>query len=138
MPDLFDHVPPAPQRSRRVLPKVRAPLSELSSLSDARLARLLIELTHELRIRKGSYAGSQSGSELDQAIQEAARVLEAMVPKRAERVKRSAAADAGPTLQEAKRRAIRTALLAGVSPGQVAKHFGLSLKAVRKSLADDK
>jgi uncharacterized protein (DUF433 family) len=41
-------------------------------------------------------------------------------------------------LQEAKRKAIRTALQAGVSPGQVAKHFGLSLAAVRKALADGK
>ena len=50
-------------------------------------------------------------------------------------MKRSAAAAASPALQEAKRKAIRTALQAGVSPGQVAKHFGLSLAAVRQVLA---
>jgi transposase len=49
-------------------------------------------------------------------------------------MKRSTAAAAAPALQEAKRKAIRTALQAGVSPGQVAKHFGLSLRAVRQVL----
>ncbi|WP_246690488.1 hypothetical protein [Microvirga aerophila] len=39
-------------------------------------------------------------------------------------------------LQEGQRKAVRAALLAGVAPGQVAKHFGLSLAVVRKVLAD--
>jgi hypothetical protein len=41
-----------------------------------------------------------------------------------------------PLLQEPKRKAIRAALAAGVEPGQVAKHFGLPLAAVRKVLTD--
>jgi transposase len=49
-------------------------------------------------------------------------------------MKRSTAAAAGPALQEAERKAVRTALQAGVSPGQVAKHFGISLAAVRQVL----
>jgi len=140
IPDLFDHVPAAPQRSRRSLPKVGAPgapASELSNLPDARLARLLVEVARELQHRSGGRAGWQGRPELDQAIREAARVLEALMPKRAGKARRPGAADHGPTLQEAKRKAIRTALLAGVSPGQVAKHFGLSLAAVRKVLADE-
>ncbi len=39
-----------------------------------------------------------------------------------------------PPLQEPKRKAIRAALQAGVAPGQVARHFGLPLAAVRKVL----
>ena len=41
-----------------------------------------------------------------------------------------------PVLQEGQRKAVRAALLAGVAPTQVAKHFGLSLAAVRKVLAE--
>jgi transposase len=37
-------------------------------------------------------------------------------------------------LQEGQRKAVRAALLAGVAPNQVAKHFGLSLATVRKVL----
>jgi DNA-directed RNA polymerase specialized sigma24 family protein len=39
-------------------------------------------------------------------------------------------------LQEGQRKAVRAALLAGVAPGQVAKHFGLPLAAVRKVLTE--
>ena len=46
------------------------------------------------------------------------------------------AADAVPSLQEAKRKAIWVALQAGVAPSQVARHFGLPLAAVRKVLTD--
>jgi hypothetical protein len=103
-------------------------------MSNARLARHLIELTRELQKREASRAGRESRSELDQALQEALPALEALVPKRERRMKRSTPAAAAPALQEAKRKAIRTALQAGVSPGQVAKHFGLSLAAVRQVL----
>jgi hypothetical protein len=102
-------------------------------MSDARLARHLIELTRELQQRRAGRAGRNSWSELDRALQEALPALEALVPKRERRIKQSAAA-AAPALQEAKRKAIRTALQAGISPGQVAKHFGLSLAAVRQVL----
>ncbi len=103
-------------------------------MSNARLARHLIELTRELQKREASRAGRESRSELDQALQEALPALEALVPKRERRMKRSTPAAAAPALQEAKRKAIRTALQAGVSPGQVARHFGLSLAAVRQVL----
>jgi hypothetical protein len=103
-------------------------------MSNARLARYLIELTRELQQRKAGRAGRSSWSDLDRALQEALPALEALVPRRGKRMKRSTAAATAPTLQEAKRKAIRTALQAGVSPGQVAKHFGLSLAAVRQVL----
>ena len=130
-PDLFDHIPSMPQRARRALPKVVAPLPDIGSMSDARLAQLLVEAASELQRRTVSKAGHHR-PELDQALQQVAGILRAMMPKRTAR-----AADAAPALQEGKRKAIRTALQAGVAPGQVAKHFGLSLATVRKALTDE-
>ncbi len=135
--DLVDHMPSTPQHARKVLPKVVAPLSDISSLSDARLARVFVEATTEVQRPKGGKAGHQSRPELDQAIQVAAGILEAMIPKRNIRAKRTTRAGAGPSLQDGKRKAIRTALQAGVAPGQGAKHFGLPLAAVRKVLAGE-
>lgn len=134
--DLFDHVPAAPQRSRRMLPKVATPPLDLTSVPDARLGRLLVEVTTEVQRRWDRQSNSAGTPELKQATQEAARVLEAMLPRRPERAKRSTSAEAAPSLQPAKRQVIRKALQAGVSPGQVAKHFGLSLAAVREALAE--
>jgi len=135
-PDLFDHIPSMPQRARRALPKVVAPLPDIGSMSDARLAQLLVEAASELQRRTVSKAGHHR-PELDQALQQVAGILRAMMPQRAAREVRSRTADAAPPLQEGKRKAIRTALQAGVAPGQVAKHFGLSLATVRKALTDE-
>jgi hypothetical protein len=136
MPDLFDHMPSAPaQRPRRMLPQVKSPLPELTSMSDARLARLLKDLTAELTRRKNKGAGRESQPELDQAVQEAARVLDSLVPRQTRRTKQPKGADALSSLHDPKRKAIRAALLAGVAPGQVAKHFGLPLATVRKVLS---
>jgi hypothetical protein len=133
--DLFDYVPPAPaQHTRRTLPKVSSPEPELGKFSDTRLARLLHELTSELQRRKAESTGRESRPVLDQAIQDAACALESLVPRQAGRTRRSKRAHAAPSLQEPKRKAIRAALQAGVAPGQVAKHFGLPLAAVRKVL----
>ena len=135
IPDLFDHVPSAPIRRKwQTLPSVGASVRELGSLSDARLARLLHELTAELQRRKTSGTGRESRPELDQAIREAACALESLAPRQAGRTRHRKRADAVPPLQEPKRKAIRAALAAGVAPGQVAKHFGLPLAAVRKVL----
>jgi hypothetical protein len=120
-----------------VLPQLATPFPDLSHLSDARLARLLVDVTAEVKRRKSGEAGRPSHPELEDGIREAARVLEAMLPKRAGRDKQPRSAGAAPPLQEGKRKAIRTALQAGVAPGQVAKHFGLSLAAVRKALTDE-
>ena len=136
-PDLFDHMPSMPQRTQRALPKAVAPLPDVGSLSDARLARLLVEAASEVQRRKVSKVGRQSRPELDQALQEAEGILRATMPKRSGRRGGARTADAAPALQEGKRKAIRTALQAGVAPGQVARHFGLSLAAVRKALTDE-
>src|SRR5215217_6830171 len=69
--------------------------------------------------------------------QEVLGTLETCVRKQGRGPKRSSGADAVSSLQEPKRKAIRAALLAGVAPGQVAKHFGLPLAAVRKVLSED-
>jgi hypothetical protein len=133
--DLFDYVPSAPdQHTRRTLPKVTSLPPELGSLSDARLAQLLRELTAELQRRKAEGTGGKSQPELDQAIQDAACALESFVPRQSGRTRRLRAADAAPSLQEPKRKAIRAALQAGVAPRQVARHFGLPLATVRKLL----
>ena len=134
-PDLFSYVPSTPAPGLRRTPaQVKSPLAKLSSLSDARLARLLRELTSELQRRKASGTGQANWPELDQAIQDAACALESLVPRQAGRTRRSKRAHTAPQLQEPKRKAIRAALQAGVAPGQVAKHFGLPLAAVRKVL----
>ena len=133
--DLFDYVPSAPdQHTRRTLPKVTSLPPELGSFSDARLARLLRELTAELQRRKASGTGRENQPALDQAIQEAACALESLVPRQARLTRRSKGADTPPQLQEPKRKAVRAALAAGVAPSQVARHFGLPLAAVRKVL----
>ena len=136
-PDLFDYLPAPPQRSRRILPKVAPPVADLGSLSDARLARLLVDTATELKRRRSGSSLQQTRPEVSQAIQEAALLLQAMAPKRAGRGKRSSSSEPPPSLQAAKRKAIRAALQAGVAPGQVAKHFGLCLAALRKALAAD-
>ena len=134
-PDLFSYVPSPPvPGARRTLAKAKPPVAELSSLSDARLARLLRELTSELQRRKAEGTGRESRPELDQAIRDAACALQSLVPRQAGRTRHSKRADAVPPLQEPKRKAIRAALQAGVAPSQVARHFGLPLGAVRKVL----
>ena len=57
-------------------------------------------------------------------------------PPSKHRVKSSQSGKASFTLQEGQRKAVRAALLAGVAPTQVAKHFGLSLATVRKVLEE--
>ncbi len=78
--------------------------------------------------------GPENQPELNQALRETACALESLIPRQAGRTRCSKAADAAPSLQEPKRKAIRAALQAGVAPGQVARHFGLPLAAVRKVL----
>ncbi len=139
VPDLFDYVPTAPiRRTERVRPRVQAPLPELSNRSDLRLTRLLIEVTRELKQRSGGRRSSETQIELDLALREAARTLQALLPKQEKRMRHSRRADAQAPLQEAKRKAVRAALQAGIPPAQVAKHFGLPLSAVRQALSQTK
>jgi DNA-directed RNA polymerase specialized sigma24 family protein len=135
-PDLFDSVPVAQSRQvERVRSRVPLPAPDLSTLSDLRLAWLLVEATRELKLRTGGRLKSESQTALELSLREAVRTLVAMIPKREKRATRSKSADTTMPLQEAKRKAIRTALQAGVSPAQVAKHFGLPLSAVRQALS---
>jgi hypothetical protein len=135
--DLFEHVPTSdaePQTS-----PAKQPASDLVSWSDARLARLLKDLLEELQERVTKAGKRQDRPELNQAIEVAASMLESLVQRPVRPAKRRQGSMAAEPLQpvhEAKRKAIRAALAAGVAPGQVAKHFGLPLSAVRQILAE--
>ncbi len=123
--------------SQRTLDAAKISRPELSRLSDAGLARLLGNLVAEVQRRRGGKARQTGRPALDRAVQEALRTLETCVRRQGRRTKLGLGADAVSSLQEPKRKAIRAALLAGVAPGQVAKHFGVSLAVVR-NLADEK
>ena len=135
--DLFEHVPAA-QAEPQTSP-VKQPASELVSLSDAHLARMLEDVMQELQERMAKAGKRQSRPELNQAIEAAASTLERLVqrPVRPAKSRQSSrAAEPLRPVHEAKRKAIRAALAAGVAPGQVAKHFGLPLAAIRQILAE--
>ncbi len=76
-----------------------------------------------------------SRPELDRAVQEAVTSVESLAQS-SRRRRRFRPAEATPVIQDAKRKAVRAVLRAGLSPGQVAKHFGLPLAAVRKASAE--
>jgi ABC-type transporter Mla subunit MlaD len=130
--DLFEGMPTAPTSSNPAC--APAKLSELTGLSDARLAQRLGELLNELQRRMQT--GRDSRPELEQAVRSASLSLERLVPHPPKSDRRQRSLKASSSLQEGQRKAVRAALLAGVAPNQVARHFGLSLAAVRKVLAD--
>jgi hypothetical protein len=105
----------------------------VARLPDADLAKLLGEVIGELQHRLAMGKGRQP--ELERAVRDALSPLERLVPARARSDRRQRRAE-GSSLQEGQRKAVRAALLAGVAPGQVAKHFGLPLAAVRKVLEE--
>ena len=108
---------------------------ELAGLSDAQLAKHLGQLMDELQYRME--AGRGRGPELKAAIRSASVLLERFNPKPSkQRVKSPRSGKALSALQEGQRKAVRAALLAGVAPAQVAKHFGLPLTTVRKVLEE--
>ena len=72
--------------------------------------------------------------EIERAVREGVTALESLTPTRS--VKRAKAGPAEPMVHEGKRKAIKAALSAGVKPGQVAKHFGLPLTAIRRVLSE--
>jgi hypothetical protein len=106
--------------------------SEPASLSDAQLATRLGQLVEEVRGRLE--AGRGQRPELTAAVRQARLSLDRLVPRSAKRDKHLGSGKSSPTLQEGQRKAVRAALVAGVAPTQVAKHFGLSLAAIRKVL----
>jgi hypothetical protein len=118
--------PPSEPASAKVAP-------ELAGWSDAQLAQQLGQLMEEMQRRMGQ--GRRP--ELEAAARQACLLLKHLVPGSAKQDRPSKSAKTSPLLlQEGQRKAVRAALLAGVAPGQVAKHFGLPLAAVRKVLTD--
>jgi len=133
--DLFEYTMTVPTPRSDPAP-ASAELWELAGLSDAQLAKRLGQLLDEVQSRME--AGRESGPELKAAVSNASVLLERLIPHPSKhRVKPSRFSKSSSTsLQEGQRNAVRAALLAGVAPAQVAKHFGLPLAAVRKVLAE--
>jgi hypothetical protein len=131
--DLFDYSPPttAPP-PKLVTTKVRQPC--LPEPSSRALLALLRDLVRELEHRVQTEAGPVR-QEFERGILDAPSRLEKLSPKPQRRRARPKAATKSP-LHPGKQKAVRAALAAGVAPGQVAKHFGLSLIEVRKALAE--
>ena len=133
-PDLFSAIQlPAGRRSgpTRPLPNRSGSVPTLSSLSDAELARLVSDLVGELQRRAPRTEELETRPELQRVVQDAASTLARLAPSDRERKKRRADRENDEILLT-KRKAIRAALLSGVKPMQVAKHFGVSLTTVRQ------
>ena len=131
--DLFSFVQPSPAPGPEPPrhPGLRpSSLPKLASLSDAELAGMLKNLIGEVERRTAGYASRQSRPELGRAIRDAASSLARLQPKQSGLLRR--AVPTTPVVHEAKRKLIRAALLAGVKPTQVAKHFGVPLTVVRE------
>jgi hypothetical protein len=114
-----------------------APLESpaLASLSDAQLAKHLGQLVDELQRRMETGRGRRP--ELKAAVRNASVFLERLSPRPSKpRGQSSRPGKTSSTLQEGQRKAVRAALLAGVAPSQVAKHFGLPLATIRQVLAE--
>ncbi len=132
-PDLFEVTLTIPTPSSEP-PAVPVEPPALASLSDAHLAQQLVHLVDEVQRRLGKGRGNRP--ELEATTAQARASLDRLVPRPARQARLSPSAKASSPLQEGQRKAVRAALLAGVAPTQVAKHFGLSLAAVRKVLEE--
>jgi hypothetical protein len=131
--DLFDQVstPSTPlEKPARAKPCV----PDVASLSDAQLSTLLGGLIEELQRRLAQ--GRGHCPELRASVDQAISSLERLVPTPREQDRSQKSMKTSSSLQEGQRKAVRAALLAGVTPAQVAKHFGLPLAAVRKVLSE--
>jgi hypothetical protein len=132
--DLFEVTLTVPTPRSEPTP-ASAELWELAELSDPQLAKHLGQLMDELQRRMK--AGRGSRPELKAAVRNASIFLERHNPHPSkQRGKSTRPGKASFALQEGQRKAVRAALLAGVAPTQVAKHFGLPLGAVRKVLEE--
>jgi hypothetical protein len=106
--------------------------SALASLPDAQLAQQLGLLVDEVQRRLEK--GRNNHPELETAAAQARASLDRLAPTCTSQARPPRSAKGRSPLQEGQRKAVRAALLAGVAPTQVAKHFGLSLATVRKVL----
>jgi len=106
----------------------------MASLSDAQLIQDLVQLMEELQRRLET--GRRSRPELEAAAKQASLSLKRLAPSPTRQNKPTRSSKTSSVLQEGQRKAVRAALLAGVAPNQVAKHFGLSPATVRKVLID--
>jgi hypothetical protein len=129
--DLFEYTLTIPTPSAEPAP-VSAKAPALASLSDTQLAQQLGQLVEEVQRRMAKGRGNRP--ELEGAVKQAKLSLSRLVPESAKHAKSSRSQKTSSVLQEGQRKAVRAALLAGVAPTQVAKHFRLSLAAVRKVL----
>jgi len=129
--DLFEATLTIPTPSSEPTPVPARPPA-LASLSDAQLAQQLNQLVEEVKHR----LENGRRPELEAAAREANVSLKRLVPDPAPQDRRSKSCKASSPLQEGQRKAVRAALLAGVAPNQVAKHFGLPLATVRKVLEE--
>jgi DNA-directed RNA polymerase specialized sigma24 family protein len=130
--DLFEYtltIPTPPSE-----PAVSAKPPALAKLSDVQLAQQLGQLLEEMQRRLGNGTGQRPV--LEAAARQASGSLKGLVPSPTKRDRLSRTSKALSSLQEGQRKAVCAALLAGVAPSQVAKHFGLSLAVVRKVLAE--
>jgi hypothetical protein len=130
-PDLFEYTitVPTPLSQRNAPPPRQA---GVASLSDTQLVQNLGQLMDELRRRLE--AGRGSRPELEAAAKQASLSLKRVIPGPARQDRPTRSSKTKSVLQEGQRKAVRAALLAGVAPNQVAKHFGLPLATVRKVL----
>src|SRR3954468_15814000 len=129
MPDLFGAIRlPSRQRSGPARPASgtarHAP--KLHTLSDRELAGVLGDLVREVQRRMTRDGGRKPAPELDRALREAAPVF-AQAEPRGSKQARERTESRSREMPETKRNAIRSALMAGVKPTQVAQHFGVSL-----------
>jgi len=138
MPDLFGAIQ-LPSHRRAAPPRPASGTArhtpKLYTLSDRELAALLGDLVREVQRRMTRDGGRKPAPELDRALREAAPVF-AQADQRGAKPSRERPESKGREVSETKRNAIRSALLAGVRPTQVAKHFGVSLSTLRQIGSD--
>ena len=129
--DLFEVTLTIPTPSSEPAPASFKP-PELASLSNAQLAQQLDLLVEEVQRRLEKGRGRPP--EVETAVQRASMALKHLVSGSTRQERHPRSAKTSSPLQKGQRKAVRAALVAGVAPTQVAKHFGLSLAAVRKVL----
>jgi hypothetical protein len=130
--DLFEVTLTIPTPSSEPAPVPTKPPA-LASLSDVQLAQQLIGLVEELQRRLEKGRGRRP--QLETAARQARAFLDRLAPRRTSQARPPRSAKGSP-LQEGQRKAVRAAVLAGVAPTQVAKHFGLPLATIRKVLEE--